>query len=206
MKRVLAFFDFDGTMIKGNSLPRFLWYYSNPLMFIARSMRLLPVLMKYVMGSIDAQSAKEKVFICFFAGVKQAEFMEKACLFSRSVITSLLNREAVQRLQWHLENDHICVLVSASIEEYLEPWAESAGFSNVLATNLEVDKSGHITGRFLQNNCKGPEKVFRIKKKYGNLKDYEIYAYGDSPGDEQLLKLADHPYYRSFKEERAYPE
>lgn len=205
MKKIMAFFDFDGTLIKGNSLPRFLWYYSNPFVFIAKSFCLLPVMIKYALGLIDGHSAKEKVYMVFFAGIKRKEFMEKAFLFSTSIIPSIVRKEAVQRLSWHQESNHDCLLVSASVEEYILPWAKSAGFSKVLATRLESDSSGKITGKFSGRNCKGLEKVERIKEVWGDLSQYEIYVYGDSRGDKELLEIADHPHYRSFKEERSYP-
>ncbi|RJQ53770.1 MAG: HAD-IB family hydrolase [Nitrospiraceae bacterium] len=205
MKKKLAIFDFDGTMIKGDSLIRFLWYYSNPFVFAARCFHLLPVMIKYAMGFIDEHSAKEKVYMLFFAWVPRKQFMEKASLFSMSVIPLIVREEAVRRLRWHQGSNHDCILVSASIEDYLLPWAESAGFSSVVATKLETDGSGKITGKFSGRNCKGAEKVARIKEVRSDLSQYEIYAYGDSRGDKELLEIADHPFYRSFEKEISYP-
>jgi len=205
MKKTIAFFDFDGTLIKGNSLPRFLWYYTFPLIFILKSFYLMPVLFKYVFGLVDNHTAKEQVFVIFFAGERKVKFIEKARLFSISIIPSLVKEEAVIRLRWHWERKHDCILVSASIQEYLGPWAERMGFSKVIATKLEVDNNGKITGKFLGKNCNGAEKVKRIEEYLSSVKEYEIYAYGDSHGDKELLKIAHHPFYKSFKEEKAYP-
>lgn len=204
MKKVLAFFDFDGTLIKGNSLPKFLWYYMTPFVFIKKTLFLMPVLINYALNLLDSNSAKERIFGVFFAGADKKEFMEKASLFSHSVIPSLVREEAIERVKWHQGMDHTCILVSASIEAYLLPWAEAAGFSKVFATKLEVDHSGKITGRFSGKNCKGVEKIRRIEEYYGDLKQYETYAYGDSGGDKELLKISDNPFYKSFNKERSY--
>ena len=50
----------------------------------------------------------------------------------------------------------------------------------------------------MNKNCYGIEKVNRINEVI-NLKEYlNIYAYGDSNGDKQMLKIATHAYYKYF--------
>lgn len=204
MKKTIALFDFDGTMIKADSLPRFLWFCNPSFEFTKKLLFSSPVLLKYASGLLDNHTAKERIFAAFFTGVDKVEFVNKAVLFSKTVIPGLLRKEAVDRLRWHQSQKHQCVLVSASIEEYLIPWAQGAGFSHILATKIEVDGNCKLTGRFLGKNCSGGEKVRRIKEHFGLLEDHEIYAYGDSRGDEELLKIAHHPFYRSFKEDKSW--
>ncbi len=204
MRKIVALFDFDGTLIKGNSLPRFLWFYVPPWIFIHKLLVSMPILFKYILGLTDNHTAKEQIFTIFFAGENKRRFAEKAQLFSKSVIPSLLRDEAIQRLKWHQEQNQECILISASIQEYLVPWAERAGFSKVLATNVEVDNGGNLTGKFFNKNCHGNEKVQRIREYLGSLKQYEIYVYGDSRGDMELLEIANHPFHKSFNTERAY--
>lgn len=91
------------------------------------------------------------------------------------------------------------------MQEYIVPWAESMGFVKILATRMEVDDQGKLTGKFLDKNCNGSEKVQRVKECLGDLGQYNIYVYGDSRGDSDLLKIADHPFYRSFNKEKASP-
>ncbi len=43
------------------------------------------------------------------------------------------------------------------------------------------------------------ERVRRLEAIIGELKQYCIYAYGDSQGDRELLQVADFPYYRPFR-------
>jgi len=200
----VVFFDFDGTLIKGDSLPRFLWFCTPLHKFIPKVFFSLPVMTKYFLKTIDNHTAKEKLFTIFFAGANKEEFMKNAGLFSRNIIPGLVGEEALRRLRWHQEQRHLCILISASIEEYLIPWAESMGFSKVLATRPAIGDNGGITGKFAGRNCEGFEKVRRAEECLGDLKGYEIYVYGDSKGDKELLRIADHPYYRSFKKERAY--
>ncbi|MBI5056273.1 MAG: HAD family hydrolase [Nitrospirae bacterium] len=201
MNNVLAFFDFDGTMIKVDSFPRFLWFCTSPSIFTQKLLRSIPVLLKYSSGAIDNHTAKEKIFAIFFAKAKMDVFSNNARSFSNAVIPRLVRHEAIERLRWHQKQNHQCILVSASIEEYLVPWAQAVGFSKVLATKVEVDSSCNLTGKFLGKNCNGIEKIKRIQGYIGHPGKYEIYAYGDSKGDVELLRIADHPFYKSFREE-----
>jgi HAD superfamily hydrolase (TIGR01490 family) len=165
----------------------------------------MPVLLKYALGLMDNNLAKEKLLAVFFAHEGKREFTVKARWFSQHVLPALVRTETMQKLQWHREQGHRCILVSASLEDYLLPWAEQAGFSKALATRLEVNREGLITGKLSGKNCYGPEKARRLEEDCGPLSQFEIYAYGDSRGDKELLEMADHPFYRSLWSEREFP-
>jgi len=62
-----------------------------------------------------------------------------------------------------------------------------------------VDSSGRLTGGFATPNCRGPEKVKRLRAIFGD--DIRLAAaYGDTGGDREMLKLAVHAGYREFRE------
>ncbi|HET9772046.1 MAG TPA: HAD-IB family hydrolase, partial [Acidimicrobiia bacterium] len=96
------------------------------------------------------------------------------------------------RVDWHRAEGHELVLVSASPELYVAPIGQRLGFEDVIATRLEVDADGRLTGRLLGSNCRGPEKVARLRqwRDEGLVVDF---AYGDSAGDRELLALAATP-------------
>ncbi|MCW8829046.1 MAG: HAD-IB family hydrolase, partial [Gammaproteobacteria bacterium] len=50
-------------------------------------------------------------------------------------------------------------------------------------------------------NCYGAEKIRRLQSLLGERAGYDLYAYGDSRGDRELLALADHAYYKRMPEE-----
>ena len=58
-------------------------------------------------------------------------------------------------------------------------------------------------------NCRGPQKVVRLRAwldaRYGDDIDVELWAYGDSSGDEELLAFADHPTWIGKRARRADP-
>jgi phosphatidylglycerophosphatase C len=98
----------------------------------------------------------------------------------------------VGRLQWHLRQGHDVVLVSASLRCYLEPFAVALGAHHVLCTDLAFDGTGRCTGALLDGNCRGAGKVQRLLA-WTDTPPSELWAYGDSAGDDELLALAAHP-------------
>ena len=117
--------------------------------------------------------------------------------FAEQKIPNLLRTEAFHCLRWHQSQRHKTILVSASLEAYLVPWAKKMGFDYVIGTKLE-SQSGILTGRIHGKNCYGQEKVDRLRAVLGDLSKYSIYAYGDSRGDKELLDIASFAYYRKF--------
>jgi phosphatidylglycerophosphatase C len=84
-------------------------------------------------------------------------------------------------------------MISASLAVYLAPLGRQLGFDAVLATALEVGSDGRLTGRLEGANVRGQEKVDRLRQWLG-VDTCELWAYGDSDGDRELLALADHGY------------
>src|SRR5207247_1629419 len=69
------------------------------------------------------------------------------------------------------------------------PIGRRLGFDAVLATRLEVDGAGVLTGQLAGANCRGPEKVARLRAWRGDTL-VVAYAYGDSAGDREMLAVA----------------
>ena len=133
----------------------------------------------------------------FLKGMSEKEFMKVASEYSLDHIDRILRPKAMEKINWHKENGHKVVVVSASIECYLKPWCDKNGL-DIIGTKIEI-KSGIVTGRFSSKNCYGIEKCNRVKELY-NLSEYPyIYAYGDTPGDKELLELADESLYKPFR-------
>ena len=87
------------------------------------------------------------------------------------------------------------VIVSASYEMYVEPLAALLGADHALATRLAVGADGRLTGELDGPNCRGPEKIRRLHDwldaHHGGRAMVDVIAYGDSPGDRELLADAD---------------
>jgi phosphatidylglycerophosphatase C len=76
---------------------------------------------------------------------------------------------------------------------YLGPLGRRLGADAVLATSLEIGDDGHLTGGLEGANVRGAEKVRRLGQWLGH-DTCELWAYGDSEGDRELLAAADHGF------------
>lgn len=187
---VIAAFDLDGTLTRRDSLLPFLLRAIGP----ARTYQVigassLALARAAVFGGSCRDDAKAVLLQRAFGGLPLAALAETAESFADHVVAHGLRPEVRARLDWHREQGHELVLVSASPEVYALPIGRRLGFDAVLATRLEVDTDGHLTGRLLGANCRGPEKVVRLREWRGETVAV-AYAYGDSAGDREMLALA----------------
>ncbi len=194
--RRLVLFDFDGTLTAADSLAAFLRGAYPPLPLAWRVGRAMPYWLMYRLGIRSADVAKEAVFSVFFRGWSETRFQQYCAAFARQGIPRLLRPSAWAALRRHLEAGDEVWIVSASPEDYLIPWARTWG-GRVIATRIEK-RDGRLTGRFASPNCRGPEKVRRIREAIPLDSYDEIVAYGDSPDDRPMLALAHRAYYRPF--------
>jgi phosphatidylglycerophosphatase C len=99
----------------------------------------------------------------------------------------------LERLAWHRAEGHEIVIISASLDVYLEPIAPLLGVDDVLCTRLGVGPDDRLNGLLEGGNVRGPEKVRRVRAWLAG-DPTELWAYGNSAGDRELLADADHPY------------
>lgn len=197
MRKTIAAFDFDGTIIKNDSLWSFLKFTTKFHELILGLAILSPVLVLYKLRMFSNWKAKQILFSYFFKGMPLEEF-NRYCVKFKSNITRSVNNDAIDKILVHKKNKDEVLIVSASIENWIIPWAESYDLNIVLATKIEIDKNGCLTGKFLTANCYGKEKVARLLEFYPNKNDYTLYAYGDSRGDKELLEFSDFSFYKKF--------
>ncbi len=198
IKSVVAAFDFDGTLTRHDTLFPFLWHVAGPVKFTYKFLLMLPTLTAYALGLIRNDIAKIKVLRCFLANMDMTILPQHALKFAENKLPALQRNVAMQRLHWHLQQGHRCVVVSASLEIYLRPWALKVGFNDVLGSRLELLDGNITSGSLLGENCFGAEKMHRLEALLGPRDGYILYAYGDSRGDKELLSAADFPFYKKF--------
>jgi phosphatidylglycerophosphatase C len=197
VKKEIAFFDFDGTITTKDTLLEFIKFGKGSLRFFLGFLLNSPYLVAYKLKIISNQSAKEKVLRFFFRDTPVDVFKTYCNEFSKRVIPHLIRPGALTEIRRLQNEDYIVVVVSASPENWIQPWADEMNVQ-LLASKLEV-KENKITGKILGKNCHGEEKVRRISECY-TLSDYHhIVAYGDSSGDKPMLKLAKTSFFKPFR-------
>ena len=183
----IAFFDFDGTITTKDTLFYFIYNSFSPIELLKKTILSLPFFIAYKLKLLSDSLAKEKIFTIFFKNMSYDDFVSRCENFCKNSLDSLIRAEVLKKILSHQKNGDKVVIVSASIENWIIPWAKKYDIE-VISTKIEV-LNGRLTGRFSTKNCYGIEKVNRIKQRF-DLKDYKkIYAYGDSKGDEEMLKM-----------------
>ncbi|MDQ1380946.1 MAG: phosphatidylglycerophosphatase [Actinomycetota bacterium] len=190
-RRTFAAFDFDGTLTRRDTLVPFL------ATVVGRTavMRALAAesggLARAAAGRGDRDVAKERVLTRVLAGLPHSEVATAGRAFGTELARRAITPEARDRIAWHRREGHDVVIVSASLDVYLGEVAHALGVAHLLCTGLDIDERGHCTGRLLGANCRGPEKATRLQTLFGTEK-VELWAYGNSRGDDEMLALADH--------------
>ena len=193
----LVLLDFDGTITRRDSLFDFIKFYRGQGAFYVGMLQLLPRLVKFKAGFIPNWKAKEYVLTHFFANEPIATFQHRCDEYSQQRLPQIVKESALRKIREFQESGADIYLVSASAENWLCGWCEAIGI-RLIATRLAT-QNGRITGKILNSNCYGPEKVERIRCEVDLERYPSIYAYGDSRGDQNMLALAHYPHYRFFK-------
>lgn len=193
----LALFDFDGTISSKDSLEDFIRFAVGDVKYYMGLAVLSPILGLYVLKLMPNHVAKQKMMAHFFKDWEAERFKALATRYALEQLPNILRPKAMERIRWHQQQGHTVVVVSASIECWLQPWCEQIGVA-LLGTQLETQQN-RLTGRFSSPNCYGEEKVHRLHAAYALETYSEIYAYGDSSGDKPMLQLATHPFYKPFQ-------
>lgn len=193
----LALFDFDGTLTNRDSLPDFIIYSVGRWKYYLGLVILSPMLSVYLLKFLSNDRAKELMMEHFFKGWRASDFKSIAKRYALNKIDSIIRPKALERLQYHQQNSDRIIVVSASIDAWIEPWC-NLHHIELLATSME-EKNGLITGKFASKNCNGPEKCVRIGEAVDLSQYEEVFVYGDSQGDKEMLSLATHQgFYRHF--------
>jgi len=190
----VAAFDFDGTLTTRDTVWPFLRCAAGAPAIWRGLPLAAPALVGRVGGLLGSTTTKELLYRIYLRGRHVDDVVEAGRRFAREQVPPLIRPHALARLRWHQERGDRCLVVTASPELYVEPWANALGVETI-GSRLQVDRFGHLTGRHFGLACDGAEKARRLRAVLG-VDVYDVYAYGDSRGDRELLAMAQHPYYR----------
>ena len=193
----VAAFDFDGTITRRDTLLAFLRHVRGGRRTAAAVFAESLTITGALAGRGSRDLAKERLLIRLLAGHDLAELEQLADRFADVVVPSRVRPAMLARLDLHRRRGDALVIVTASPEVYVTAIGRRLGVDGVLGTRLEVDETGRLTGRLLGANCRGPEKVARLRawldERTSGTDDGppRVIAYGDSAGDADLLAAAD---------------
>ncbi|MDB5482072.1 MAG: hypothetical protein JWO83_3125 [Caulobacteraceae bacterium] len=192
----LVAFDFDGTLTCRDSFMDFLAWRAGPLGFAAGLAASAPALLAWGLhrdrGRLKAAIAKR-----FFGGTKRDQLETEARRFAVDRFDALIRPDALACWRDWRERGARLFIVTASPDILVAPFAERLGAQQLIGTRLGFDADGRFTGALEGANCRGEEKVARLRAALGQDLRLDA-AYGDTAGDREMLALADRPGLRVF--------
>jgi phosphatidylglycerophosphatase C len=195
--RPIVAFDFDGTLTTHDSFTAFLAWKAEPFRYFLGLARLLPHILSFVVKR-DRGRLKAAAAACFLGGEPIGDLEAEADAFAMEKAQRMLRPDAVQAWRNWRGQGALMVIVTASPDTLVQPFARGLGADLLIGTRLHLDEEGRITGAFIGPNCRGPEKVVRLREAFGE--DVKLAAaYGDTSGDREMLQLAEVKGYRVFK-------
>ena len=191
----LAIFDLDGTLLSGDS--DYTWG-----QFLVEK------------GLVDTQTykdANDKFFLQYQAGnldiqeylafslapltqFSSTELIELHRVFMEEKIQPMMLKKAADLLQYHKEQGHFLLMITATNQFVTGPIGEALGMDHIIAPVPEI-LDGHYTGKTVGVPSFQEGKVTRLNDWLeGTGHSMEgSYFYSDSRNDLPLLELVSHP-------------
>jgi HAD superfamily hydrolase (TIGR01490 family) len=189
----LALFDFDGTITTREMFSDFMQFAVTPRRLAVGRVVLAPVVIGYKLGIVSGNVIRSRAVRFGFRGEPASRVGHAGERFSREVLPGVLRSQALERIAWHKAQGDVVVVVSGALDVYLEHWCRQHRLE-LICSMLEI-VDGRLTGRYRGDQCVGVEKSRRVLEQY-DLNDFsEVYAYGDTHEDLDLLGLASRKHF-----------
>ena len=190
----IYFFDFDGTLIFKDSMYEFLFFFEKfKILYYVKNLIFFPFYILFLFNIITKTKAKEIFLNIHLFNKKENEINICSKKFSKHILKFLYKDAAIYLS--NIKDEKKCI-VTASLDIWMKDIAEELGCS--LISTQSVFKNNYFS-HFRGLNCYGIEKVNRIKSKYNLSKYDEIYVFGDSDGDTEMMSLSTKSHFRFFK-------
>ncbi len=189
----IAAFDFDGTITRGDTLRPWLSCLLGPRRLAWVAGRTAPAV-GLAVARRDRDSVKALLLARALAGVEVTAALAAAHRLADGLVHAGLRPDVVARVAAHQAAGDRVVVVSASPRLVVAAAVARLGIDDVIGTELE-EVDGIFTGRLVGVNCRGPAKVVALTGWLGAGSQEagphgEVWAYGDSAGDRELLVWA----------------
>ena len=193
MPQVHAFFDFDDTLLSGDSILYWLRFY-----YRRRPMRRVFQIANWAglaliaLRLIDSHTLK-RIFLMPMGLEKPADLDALAAEFVREDLAHRFHVPVLQRLWTHHLLGHKIVILSASGTFYLRHLKLFLPMADIQGSDLIWPKRGWGIPRYRDGNLRGENKITRLKALgYGDAGSLS-FAYSDHQHDRFLLRFAEFP-------------
>jgi HAD superfamily hydrolase (TIGR01490 family) len=191
-----ALFDMDKTLIRKNSATLYKQYERDlgeaPWSDV---LQLYFWLFQYSLGLINAEKTALRA-LSQYRGMAETKLIERCTDWYPAYVKAHVSDEGRAAVERHRNAGDFLVIVTASTRYSSAPLGNDLGMHAVVATELELDPSGTLTGHFIPPLCYGTGKVERTERllsaKSLRLKDAAFYT--DSISDLPLLEVVREPF------------
>jgi phosphatidylglycerophosphatase C len=189
---VLVIFDLDGTISRRDTFVPFVfgflrrrpWRYPRLVLF-------LPALLAYLLGLSNRGALKGALLHYAMGGVSREDVDRWSTRHAQRVVDKGLHRDAVAAINSHLKNGHYLVLMSASVDCYVQRISVALGFHETICTTVVWNRASNtLNGRLQGSNIRGDKKAQQFRQLLSRLHPRESIAYGNSPADLEHMLLA----------------
>ena len=190
---VAALFDVDNTLLPGEASEvrffRYLW--RRGLVGWSELSRSVAWLAGHIPPFSLHPLRERKVYL---AGKCPADIEAHAREFCQAEMIGKLSVEGRARLDTHRQAGHQLILVTGAPDFLVVPLAEFLGVSTVFAAKPE-QRDAVYTGALIPPfpYGRGKRELILAHAQEMSVDLARSYAYGDSPGDRDILKLVGHP-------------
>lgn len=198
----LAIFDVDYTITKRETLAEFYLFMIKkyPKLIFHAPRGIISVLL-YALKIFDSQTAKEN-FIAFIDGVHEKDMKRLVEEFYDKRLSKIFYKDAIDTMRKLKSQGYKIYLISASAEFYLNELYKIKEVDKIIGTRF-TQVGGKYSRKIAGKNCKGEEKVKRLKEilEQENIEvDFKnSYMFSDSLADLPLFNLVGNPYLINYK-------
>jgi HAD superfamily hydrolase (TIGR01490 family) len=200
--RKLAIFDIDYTITKKETLMELFKYV---IKNDKRNIRFLPRAIycgiMYSLKIYDERKVKEE-FLKFVDGIQEQDLAKLVKKFYAERLRNIIYEDALSMMRKLKGEGYDIYLISASPEFYINEFYNIKEVDKIIGTKFSF-KNGIFMRKMEGENCKGEEKVRRLKEVLENEKIEvnfkESYMFSDSLSDKPLLDLVGKPYLINYR-------
>jgi HAD superfamily hydrolase (TIGR01490 family) len=183
----------DNTLIPGAAMEvRFFRYLlSRGLVGAGEAVRSVWFLLRHI-PPLSLQSLRERKL--YLAGKQPSTIEPLAQEFFRTSVFPRLSSDGIAAIEAHKRAGHFPVLITGSLDFLVAPLAAVLGVNVVLAAQPERTPqgyTGHVLAPFPYGE--GKRRLIESFAEQHELNLRHCYAYGDSPGDVEVLQSVGYP-------------
>ncbi|MFV3128257.1 HAD family hydrolase [Niveispirillum sp. KHB5.9] len=193
MTRRIAIFDFDGTLVGGDSLLPYLGR-------VAGRMRSGLVFARAIRAGLTSAGSNPDDDLrtrikggMLYRALKGVPLEVAQGAAERMRPWPRWYAPTLNALKRHADAGDVVVVATGGLSLYIPTLLEKLPVHRILATDMEV-RGGVLTGHMQGGNCVRAEKARRVASLLRELGPFdETYGYGNRPSDLPFLALMSHP-------------